>query len=117
MYMFAPGVHRFYLPAFMVASLEDRKTADVIPDNILFHFYRRAEPSWWARVSVLSPEECDAVARFLRAIDDRFLGAAGRRSPSRSRTCKRSWLTTRWFRLAKAKRLCSRHSGGVGRHE
>jgi hypothetical protein len=74
MYMFTPEVHRYYLPAFMIASLEDPGGADVIPDHIVFHLSRHADPFWWARLSVLSAEECDAVASFLRAIDDGSYG-------------------------------------------
>src|SRR4051794_22113680 len=39
MCFFTPGAFRYYLPAFMLAELDDPETADVIAEGILFHLY------------------------------------------------------------------------------
>jgi hypothetical protein len=50
MYMFTPTAHQYYLPAFMVASLETPREADIITDNIILHFARYEEPFWWQSI-------------------------------------------------------------------
>lgn len=72
MYMFTPEVHRYYLPAFMIFSLDDPNTADVIPENMLFHFSLHEDPFWWARIRALTPAQCEAAAEFFRALGDDF---------------------------------------------
>jgi hypothetical protein len=81
LYMFTPEAHRYYLPAFMTATVKHPVEADVIPENILFHFARFEEPFWSDRIRVLSPPQRDVVASFLRAtsddvVDKRYLEAA-----------------------------------------
>ena len=70
MYMFTPQAHRYYLPAFMIASLEAPREADVIPDNIIGHFASFEEPFWWARIRLFTPEQCDVIAEFIRTVAD-----------------------------------------------
>ena len=81
LYMFTPEAHRYYLPAFMVATLTHPAEADVIPENILFHFARFEEPFWSKRIQALSASQREVVASFLRAtshnvVDKRHLEAA-----------------------------------------
>jgi hypothetical protein len=72
MYMFTPEAHRYYLPAFMILSLDDLKAADVIPENMLFHFSLHDDPFWWERIRALTPAQCDAVAEFFRELENDF---------------------------------------------
>jgi hypothetical protein len=72
MYMFTPEVHRYYLPAFTLLSLDDPETADIIPDNMLFHFSQHKDPFWWARIRILTPAQCDVMADFFAALGDDF---------------------------------------------
>jgi hypothetical protein len=66
--MFTPAAHRYYLPAFMLASLNHPHEAGEIPDKIIWHLASHQEPFWWERISLLSPEQCDAVADFVRTV-------------------------------------------------
>ena len=59
---FTSAAFRYYLPAFMLAHIEDSKTADVIAEGILFNLtkgFRRAE-----LLRELSNREKEAVALF-----------------------------------------------------
>src|SRR5690348_8846814 len=81
LYMFTAEAHRYYLPAFMKATLEDPEAADVIPKNILFHFAEFENAFWSERVRVLSPLQREVVGDFLRAtadpkVDEQWLGPA-----------------------------------------
>jgi hypothetical protein len=71
LYMFTAEAHRYYLPAFMKAALEYPEEADVIPENILFHFAEFENPFWFERIRVLSPLQREVVAGFLRCTADR----------------------------------------------
>ena len=67
---FTPDAFRYYLPAFLLASLDDREEADVIPDHVVDHFSHHARPSWAKRVESFSPAECDAIIAFLWEVAD-----------------------------------------------
>ena len=73
LFMFTPEVHRYYLPAFMKAALEHPEDADVIPDNILFHFSEFEDPFWSKRIRALSAPQREVVAGFLRTSADAVL--------------------------------------------
>jgi hypothetical protein len=64
---FTPEAFRYYLPAFMLASLEDPEVADVIPQSIIGALARRGESSR-LRVNAFSREEAGAVMAFLRTL-------------------------------------------------
>jgi hypothetical protein len=68
LYMFTPEAHRYYLPAFMIASLQHPREADVIPLNSLSHLSQYKEPYWWERARALSPSQCAVVSDFVRAV-------------------------------------------------
>jgi hypothetical protein len=70
MYMFTPRAHQYYLPAFMLASLQEPREADVIPDNIIGHFASYEDPFWWERIRVFTPAQCDVIAAFIRTVAD-----------------------------------------------
>ncbi len=81
LYMFTPEAHSYYLPAFMKTSLEHPKEADVIPENILFHFADFENPFWWDRIQALTPLQREVVATFLRVtavhdVDEQWLEPA-----------------------------------------
>jgi hypothetical protein len=73
LYMFTPDAHRYYLPAFMTATVRHPEKAGVIPENILFHFAQFEEPFWAERIRVLSRAQREAVASFLRATSDEIV--------------------------------------------
>ncbi len=63
--LFTPEAHQYFLPAFMVAALEDPDAADVIPDHILYHFSEYDREFWKKRVSILSNAQKSVIAKFL----------------------------------------------------
>lgn len=54
----------YYLPAFLVATIDDPETADIIPDNLLTKF---ARPRAAAIVARLTPEQRSVVVEFFSA--------------------------------------------------
>lgn len=86
--LFTDRAFRFWLPAFMLAELDDPETADVVADGIAYTFddSRRAA----SRLSVFSADELDAVAAFLglcvrRHAFDEMFGEHFRRAEQRVR--------------------------------
>ena len=75
MFMFTPRAHQYYLPAFMIASVEEPREADEIPDHIIWHLAEYEDPFWWERIRILSPAQCDASVRFVRTVADEGHGA------------------------------------------
>jgi len=69
---FTPEAFRYFLPAFMLASIDDPEAADVIPDGILFHLSAPDDPHQWGRVVQFEPAECDAIAAFLWWLADQY---------------------------------------------
>jgi hypothetical protein len=65
---FEPEAFRYYLPAFMLATLEDPAAADIIPHGILFHLSAPDDPRVWARLCAFAPGELDAVAAFVESL-------------------------------------------------
>jgi hypothetical protein len=72
MYIFTPEAHNYYLPAFMLASLKEPLKADIILDNLMFHFAEYKTEFWWKRISMLTPEQCEVVGEFIIEIADEF---------------------------------------------
>ncbi|MDB6147819.1 MAG: hypothetical protein JWO45_1483 [Spartobacteria bacterium] len=58
--LFTDKAFRYWLPAFMLAELEDPEMADVIAEGIAFHFTKAAE----ARLQQFTPGELEAIAGF-----------------------------------------------------
>ncbi len=77
MCFFTPEAHRYFLPAFMIATLENPKEADVIPDNIIFHFSKYDDPFWQKRIAQFSPPERAAIAAFINAVADNYAIESG----------------------------------------
>ncbi len=61
---FSSPAFRYYLPAFMLASIRDPVRADVIDSGIIFHL-ERAVTGENDRLNAFSPQEREAVARFV----------------------------------------------------
>ena len=59
---FTPEAYRYFLPAFMLAEIDDPETADVIAEGILFDFTDGSFRE--ARLRLFSTKELAAVAAF-----------------------------------------------------
>jgi len=62
MCMFTPEAHNYYLPVLMIASIREPVTADVILGHLIFHYSEHQKEFWWKRISILTPQQCDAVS-------------------------------------------------------
>ena len=65
---FEPEAFRYYLPAFMLAELENHVAADTIGESIVFHFSRPKK--YWEnihekRLSLFTSSEKEAILNFL----------------------------------------------------
>jgi len=63
---FTDRAFRYWLPAFMLGSLEDDETADIIPESIEFHM--RDDQ----KLALFTPVELRAISAFLREFAARF---------------------------------------------
>ena len=61
--LFTDKAFRYWLPAFMLAELEDPETADVIAESIAFHFSEFQGRD--KRIEQFAQDELEAVAAFL----------------------------------------------------
>lgn len=66
---FEPEAFRYFLPAFMLAELEDPEEADIIGESIVFSFGEPAD--YWvemyeARISLFTRNEKEAILEFLK---------------------------------------------------
>jgi hypothetical protein len=66
---FTAAAFRYYLPAYIVASIRHPDEADVIPDGIIFHL-KNDLAGGSKRLSTFSPNEREAVARFIEWLAD-----------------------------------------------
>lgn len=66
--LFTQEAHQYFLPAFMIASLENPEAADVIPDHILYHFSEHEKDFWKQRILILSEEQKIVVSKFLEQV-------------------------------------------------
>lgn len=60
--LFTDKAFRYWLPAFMLAEIEDPETADVIAEGIAFHFIEAEGQE--ARLQQFTPGELEAIAAF-----------------------------------------------------
>jgi hypothetical protein len=70
MYMFTPRAHHYYLPAFILASLDSPPEADDIRDLIIFHLSMYHDSFWWERIRLFDPAQCDVLAEFVVDVSD-----------------------------------------------
>jgi hypothetical protein len=59
---FTPAAFRYFLPAFLLAEIDDPETADIIAESIAFHFTRALGRD--ARLPLFSTQELAAIAAF-----------------------------------------------------
>jgi hypothetical protein len=73
---FTADAFRYFLPAFMLASIEDPVEADVIPEGIVYHLANWEDPHGWERMSRFSFEELEAIEAFLWWVADLWSGGS-----------------------------------------
>ena len=67
---FTPQAFRYFLPAFMLASIEDPEGADIIPQGIVYHLATPDDPHQWERISQFTVAELEAIAAFLWSLSE-----------------------------------------------
>jgi hypothetical protein len=67
---FTPAAFRYYLPAFILAELDDPETADVIAEGILFHLTDGSRSD--ELLHEMNGEEREAVASFFEECARRY---------------------------------------------
>ena len=73
--LFEPEAFRYYLPAFMLAELEDPETADIIGESIVFHFSQPekfCEESYEKRLSLFTSIEKEAILEFIDYMEAKY---------------------------------------------
>jgi hypothetical protein len=75
---FTDKAFRYWLPAFMLAELEDPRAADVIGEGIAFHLSKGSRAD--ARLRGFTPNELKAVAAFLEECADLYRDSRYRRA-------------------------------------
>ncbi len=76
--LFTPEAFHYFLPAFMLVSLEEYEKGDVIPDAIRFHFeYSQEMKSHFAvRMSKFSAAQRAVIIEYLVAMERKGAGSA-----------------------------------------
>jgi hypothetical protein len=89
--LFTPAAFRYYLPSYMLASLQSRYPVDAAKDNVVFNLTPPAQGSGWeadffqARAVQFSVAERDAIASFLELLRDERIAdwaSAGKEPPA-----------------------------------
>jgi len=70
MHFFTPEAFRYYLPAFMLAEINDPETADVIAENIAYHFINGVDRE--VRIAQFNREQLLAIIAFLELCAERY---------------------------------------------
>ena len=76
--VFTPEAFQFFLPAFMLASVEAYDRQDIIPDSIRvqFEFILEHKDYFAHRVSKFTPQQRKTITEFLRAMESRGAGSS-----------------------------------------
>jgi hypothetical protein len=76
--LFTPEAFHYFLPAFMLVSLDHHEKGDVIPDAIRFHFeYSQEIKGHFAvRMSKLTLEQRHAIIDYLIAMEGKGAGSS-----------------------------------------
>jgi hypothetical protein len=76
--LFTPEAFHYFLPAFMLVSLDHYEKGDVIPDAIRFHFEYSAEAKhhFAVRMSKLTMDQRNAIIDYLVAMEDKGAGSS-----------------------------------------
>lgn len=76
--LFTPEAFHYFLPAFMLASIESYDKMDILPDSIRFHFDFNLEHRDYfiVRLSKFSAEQRHAIVEFLRYMETQGAGSS-----------------------------------------
>lgn len=76
--LFTPEAFHFFLPGFMLASMDSYEKGDVIPDAIRFHFeYSHEMKDYFdVRMSKLTPEQRHAIIDYLIFMERKGAGSS-----------------------------------------
>ncbi len=76
--LFTPDAFQYYLPAFMLVSLDHYEKGDVIPDAIRFHFEcsHEMKSQFAVRLSRFTPEQREAIIDYLTYLEEKGAGCA-----------------------------------------
>ncbi len=67
---FTTEAFRYFLPAYMLATIKDRETADVIPHGIEFHLVNSSRAP--EQLASFTPAELDAIGAFFCYLSDEW---------------------------------------------
>lgn len=76
--LFTPDAFHFFLPAFMLASLESYDNTDILPDSIRFNFEFSLDhrDHFLVRLTNFSEEQRRVIIEFLRYMESRGAGSS-----------------------------------------
>ena len=76
--LFTPEAFQYFLPAFMIASLESYNDTDILPDSIRFHFEFNLDhrDHFLVRMTRFSPEQRRVITEFLRHMESLGAGSS-----------------------------------------
>jgi hypothetical protein len=76
--LFTPEAFQYFLPAFMLASIDSYEKGDIIPDAIRFHFEysHEAKGHFNVRMSKLSPAQRKVIIDYLVYMEGKGAGSS-----------------------------------------
>jgi len=76
--LFTPEAFHYFLPAFMLASVESYDNMDILPDSIRFHFEFSLEhrDHFLVRLTKFSEEQRKVIIEFLRFMETKGAGSS-----------------------------------------
>jgi hypothetical protein len=76
--LFTPEAFHYFLPAFLLASLDSYEKGDVIPDSIRFHFEyaHECQGHFTVRMSKLSADQRKAIIAYLVHMEAKGAGSS-----------------------------------------
>lgn len=76
--LFTPDAFHFFLPAFMLASIESYNSTDILPDSIRFHFEFDLEhrDHFLVRLTNFSEEQRRVITEFFRYMESQGAGSS-----------------------------------------
>lgn len=76
--LFTPEAFHFFLPAFMLASIESYNNTDILPDSIRFHFDFNLEhrDHFLVRLTNFSQEQREVIIEYLRFMEAKGAGSS-----------------------------------------
>lgn len=76
--LFTPEAFHYFLPAFMLASIESYDNLNILPDSIRFHFDFNLEhrDHFLVRLTKFSDEQRKVIIEFLRYMESKGAGSS-----------------------------------------